>query len=115
MCVLSHLSCVRLFVMLWTVAHQASLSMGFSRQEYWIGLPCLPPGYLPDPGIEPVTVMSPTLAGGFLTTSAAWEVLGECLTARVSWTSSLRPHCLPTLVDHAFRYSEVVVFITDDA
>ena len=38
---------------LWIVAHQAPLSVGFSRQEYWSGLPCLPPGDLPDPGIEP--------------------------------------------------------------
>ena len=47
--------------MLWTVAHQASLSMGFSRQEYWSRLPCLPPGDLPNPGTEPKS-MSPTLA-----------------------------------------------------
>ena len=44
---------VRLFEIAWTVAHQAPLSMGFSRQEYWSGLPCPPPGDLPDPGIEP--------------------------------------------------------------
>ena len=48
-------SCVQLFGTLWTVAHQASLSMGFSRQEYWSGLPCPPQGDLPDPGIEPVS------------------------------------------------------------
>ena len=42
----------------WTVAHQAPLSRGFSQQEYWSGLPCLPPGDLPDPGIE---LMSPAL------------------------------------------------------
>ena len=47
------LSCVRLFVTPWTVARQAPLSMGFSRQEHWSGLPCPPPGDLPDPGIEP--------------------------------------------------------------
>ena len=51
--VLSHFSCVRLFVTPWTVARQAPLSMGFSRQEYWSGLPCPSPGDLPDPGIEP--------------------------------------------------------------
>ena len=49
----------------WTAAHQASLSMGFSRQEYWSGQPFLPPGHLPNPGMEPV---SPVLAGGFFTT-----------------------------------------------
>ena len=49
---LSCFSRVRRFATLWTLAHRASLSMGFSRQEYWIGLPCPPPGDLPDPGIE---------------------------------------------------------------
>ena len=48
---------------LWTVAHQASLSVGFSRQEYWTGLPCSPPGDLPNPGIELMSLMSPALAG----------------------------------------------------
>ena len=47
------LSCVQLFATPWTVAHQAPLSMGFSRQEYWSGLPCPPPGDRPNPGIEP--------------------------------------------------------------
>ena len=47
------LSCVQLFAIPWTVAHQAPLSMGFSRQEYWTGLPFPSPGDLPDPGIEP--------------------------------------------------------------
>ena len=58
---------------LWTIAHQVHLSMGFSRQEYWSGLPCPSPGNLPEPGIEPASLMSPTLAGGFFTTSATWE------------------------------------------
>ena len=51
--VLSRFSHVQLFATLWTVAHQAPLSMGFSRQEYWCGLPYLPPGYLPNSGIKP--------------------------------------------------------------
>ena len=72
---LYHFSCVRLFVTLWAVAHQASLSMGFSRQEYWRGLPCPSPGDLPKPGIEPASLLSPALAGGFFTTSATWEAL----------------------------------------
>ncbi|CAN0096354.1 unnamed protein product [Rangifer tarandus platyrhynchus] len=55
------LSCVRLFAMLWTVACQAPLSMGFSRQKYWSGLPCPPPGGLPDSGLKPVSPVSPTL------------------------------------------------------
>ena len=47
--------------------------MGFSKQEYWSGLPCLPPGDLADPGIKLEFLMSPALAGGFFTTSATWE------------------------------------------
>ena len=58
-----------------TVALQAPLSMESSRLEYWSGLLCPPPGALPDLGIEPVSLMSPALAGGFLTTSATWEAL----------------------------------------
>ena len=75
MCVLSHFSRVRLSVTLWTLAHQAPLSMGFSRQEYCRGLPWTPPGDLPDPGIELGSLKSPALAGGFFTTSASWEAL----------------------------------------
>ena len=47
--------------------------MGFSRQEYWSGVSCLPPGYLPNLGIKPVSLTSPALADGFFTTSATWE------------------------------------------
>ena len=47
--------------------------MGFSRQEYWSGMPCPLPGDLPDAGIEPMSLMSPALAGGFFTTSTTWE------------------------------------------
>ena len=72
-CMLSCFSHVRLFATLWTIACQAALSMGFSRQEYWSGLPCPSPGDLPNPGIEPVPLMSPALAGGFFTTSDTWE------------------------------------------
>ena len=66
-CVLGHFSRVRLFATLWTVAHQDPLSMGFSRQEYWNGLSCPPPGDLPNPRIEPASLMSPTLTGEFFT------------------------------------------------
>ena len=58
MCMLSHISHVQLFVTLWTVAYQAPLSMGFSRKEYWSGLPCPPPGDLSNPGIEPASPTS---------------------------------------------------------
>ena len=64
-CVLSCFSCVWLSVTLWTEAHHVPLSMEFSRQEYWSRLPCPPPGDLPGPGIEPTSLMSPALAGGF--------------------------------------------------
>ena len=57
---------VWLFETLWTVAHQVPLSMGFSRQEYWSGLPFPPPGDTPESGIEPMTLVSPTLQVGSL-------------------------------------------------
>ena len=60
---------VQLFATLWTVACEAPLSMGFSMDR---GLPCPPPGDLPEPGIKPT---SPVLAGGFFTTSTTWEAL----------------------------------------
>ena len=72
MCVLSRFSCVWLFVTPWTVAHQAPLSMRFSRQENWGGLPFPSPGDLPNPRIKP---MSSVWAGGFFTTSTTWEAL----------------------------------------
>ena len=53
-----------LFATIWTVAYPAPLSMGFSKQEYWSGLPCPPPGDLPDPRMKPSSLMSPTLADG---------------------------------------------------
>ena len=70
---LSHFSCVQLFVILQTIAPLAPLSMGFSRQEYWSGLPCPPPGDLPTQGWNLIR-MSLALTGGFLTTSNTWEV-----------------------------------------
>ena len=69
MCVLSHFSNVWLFATQWTVACQASQSMGFSRQEYWSRLLHPPPGDLSNLGIKLLSFMSPTLAGMFFTTS----------------------------------------------
>ena len=90
-----------LFVTLWTVAHQAPL-LGFSREEYWSGLPHPPPGGsswsgdLPDPGIESTSLMSPILAGIFFTTSSTWE--GPCYVSvqfsRSVMSDSLQPHGL---------------------
>ena len=59
----------------WIEAHQAPLSMGFSRQESWSGLPCPPPGDLPNPGIEPAFLPSPALGGGVFSTRITWEAL----------------------------------------
>ena len=67
------LSRVQLFMTPMTVAQQASLSMGFPRQEQWTGLPSPPLGDLPNPGIKPTSLTSPVLAGGFFITSATWE------------------------------------------
>ena len=75
MILLSCFSHVRLFATPWTVARQAPLSMEFSRQEYWSGLPCPSPGDHPDPEIKPMSLMSPALAGTFFTTGATWEDL----------------------------------------
>ena len=70
---LSCFSRVQLFATLWIVVHQTPLSVGFSQQEYWSGLPCPPPGDLLKPGIEPKSLMSPVLAAGFFTHSTTWE------------------------------------------
>ena len=69
------LSRVQLFMTPMTVACQASLSMGFSRQEYWSGLPSPPLGDLPDLGIEPMSLTSSALTCRFFTTSTTWETL----------------------------------------
>ena len=58
---------------LWTVAYQAPLSLGFSKQEHWNRLPCPPPRDLPDSRIEPAPLMPPALAGKFFSTCATWE------------------------------------------
>ena len=71
--VISRFSRILSFVTLWTVALQALLSMGFSRHKYWSRLPCPPPEDLTDPGIKPVSLSPPVLAGGFFTTNATWE------------------------------------------
>ena len=70
---LSHFSHDQLFAILWTVARQAPLSMGFSRQEYWSGLSCPSPGDLPHPGMEPASLKSPALADRYSTNSTTWE------------------------------------------
>ena len=76
-----HESCrfrhIQIFVTLQPVAHQAFLSIGFSRQEYWSGLPGSPPGDLPDPGIKPVSLRSPALAAGSLPLALPGKLSGS--------------------------------------
>ena len=86
-CVLSHFSCIRLFVILWTITHQAFLSMGFYRQEQRNGLPCPPPGDLSHPGIKLMSLIFPALEGRFFTTSVTWE-------ARNNWKFICKIICL---------------------
>ena len=73
MCVLSRFSHVQLIATPWTVALQAPLSMGFSRQESWSGFFFPSPRDLPNPGINPVSLAFSALASGFFTTSTTWE------------------------------------------
>ena len=84
------LSCVQLFATPWTVAYQAPLSMGFSRQEYWSGLPFPPPGDLPNPGIKP---RSPELQADALPSEPSGEPLADYAAAAKSLQSC------PTLCD----------------
>ena len=67
------LSCVQPFATPWTVAHQAPLSTGFSRQEYFREFPFPSPKDLPDPGVKPLSLVSPAPAGRLFTTSATWD------------------------------------------
>ena len=90
---LSCFSCIQLFQTLWTVAHQASLSMGFFRQEYWNGLPFFLQGIFPDPGIKPVSLKSPVLGGGFFTTSinSVFNLMRNCQPASQSSCTISQP------------------------
>ena len=88
---ISCFSQVCLFTTLWTVAHQAPLSMGFSRQEYWSGLPCPSPGDLPHPGIKLPSLISHALAGRFFTTSDTCVCVWSLSHARLfatTWTAA---------------------------
>ena len=92
-CLLSPFSCVRLFVTLWTVAHQDPWSMGFSRWEYWSGSPYPPPGHLPNLGIEPTTLLSPASANFFFffffITSTIWEAQVHPKLQSTKWSHSV--------------------------
>ena len=89
---LSRFSHFRLCATPWTAARQAPLSMEFSRQEYWSGLPFSSPEDLPDPGIKPASLRSPALAGGFFTTSSMRiSLLGYEISA---YKMQIYPQCI---------------------
>ena len=95
-CMLNHFSHVQVFATPWTVAGQAPLSLGFSRQEHRSGLSCPSPGDLPNPGIE-LSSMSPALSDGFFITSTTWEALvkdwidyKKITTACINWPDLIR-------------------------
>ena len=95
------LSHVQLFATPWTVAHQAPLSMGFSRQEYWSGLPFPPPGDLPDPGIEPACPVSLAMARVFFTTEPPAKKTSQTpsLLSKSTWSRDFsRTGCFPPTV-----------------
>ena len=81
---LSSFSHVQLFTDLWTVVCQTLLSMGFLRQEYWSGSPCPSPGDFPNPGIQPMFLISPALIDGFFTTSITWDAPFDLADAVIS-------------------------------
>ena len=98
---------VRFFATLWTVAHQAPLSMGFPRQEYWSALPCPPPGDLPDPGIEP-TSLFPASAGGFFTTSTTWEALDDPTPDAIFTQQKVLPFCFQFKSAFGLGWSDII-------
>ena len=73
----------------WTAAHQAPLSVGFPRQEYWSGLPFPSPGDLPDPGMERISLASPALAGGFYTAEAPGKPIHYLVCINFSYGSGV--------------------------
>ena len=98
--------------MLWTVARQAPLSMGFSRQEYWNWLSCPPPEDLPDPGTEPVSLTSSALGGGFFTTSTTWERKSESEVAQLCPTLCDPMDCsLPGSFIHGIFQARVLEWV----
>ena len=100
------LSHVWLFVTPWTVAYQASPSMGFSRQEHWSGLPFLSPGDLPDPGIEPG---SPALEADALTSEPPGFLYLACLWG--SWIIKQRSAFIPFYCERVFWYMDIPHFV----
>ena len=87
----------------WTVAHQAPLSMGFSSQEYWSGLPCSSAGDLPNPGIKPRSLMSPALVVRLFTTSATWE--------SPSWVPTISVILNKSVNSYSFHFLSIIAAI----
>ena len=102
-CLLSCFSRVQFFAILWTIAGQTPLSMGLSRQEYWSGLLCPPPGDLPNPWIEPRPLTSPALAVRFFTTNVTWEATSPI----TSWQKDGEK--VGTVTDFIFLGSKITV------
>ena len=92
-CTWNHFSCVWLFEALWTVALQAPVFMGFSRQECWSVLPSPPPGDFPSPGVKLVSPAAPALAGEFFTT-APLESTVPVISSASPWHLTLSDHDL---------------------
>ena len=90
------------------VACQAPLSVEFSRQEYWSGLPCPPPGDFPNPGIEPASLVSPALAGEFFTL----QHLESPCTVRPPQSLLCHTYSASTLEDSVMHYFETVFKVT---
>jgi len=82
--------------------------MGFTRQEYWSGLLCPPPGDLPDPGIKPTSLMSPALAGGLFTASATWEAPVELYFAFVFYFLLFRNLFSSVEITEMFIFSQLL-------
>ena len=110
-CMLSH---VWLFLTPWTVAHWAPLSMGFSRQEYWGGLPCPPPEDLRDVGIKLTSLASPALAGRFFTTSTTWKTTDDINTrhSTSSTCPALASPCVPSTWSTLPTGKSTIILIT---
>ena len=89
----------------WTVAHQAPMSMGFSRQEYWSGLPFLSPEDLPNPGIEHTFLTYPALADGFFTASATLHEAKRKLLSRV------RPFATPQTIVQGILQARILEWV----
>ena len=111
-CMLNRFSHVWLFAMPWAIACQVPLSLGFSSQEYWSGLPLTPPGDLLYPGIESVPLMPSALAGGFFTTSTTWEAplkTEVTITSLVTKRSALLSRTICTLSPQICRNQELLM------